>query len=378
MYGNRGLNLLTKLKVRPKKVKFIIDKIEKDGNPPDFIIEAARKKLISPGDEVIIKNKDLLDKCANNILDNCGDIIFFVDPKTTYDIEADSPKIEYTGVLKVVSVSRLFKYYIDMAKEPNTNSLDGFKDFAYRVSAFSFTNVFYGKKITDNITGARNLISVIVQPDKGSLINMSWTRLDNGYCEGALRFLEKYEEIDNDYIRIKIDATKLYRSILLEAGFVFAKNVNVLKPNGQSSPGGVEIFQMLLCMEKLLNGNNWEGIVLQAYKFLLIEFYYYSIINPSIKDKNNRKNNSKNNEWDKEVFEKLKELKGKQEVSKDVLIEKIGELKEFLQKVNSKINADELKKKVYADELKNEVNADELNNKVNGSISQNNSGCILF
>lgn len=346
VYDNEGLNLLTKLKVRPKKVEFIINEneIDEEGNPPDFIIDAAKKKLISPGDEVIIKNKDLVPKCANKILDNCDDIIFFVDP--------EAKNLDYTGVLKVVSVSELIKYYIDMASNSDINSSDGLKDFSEEVSNFFYFYVFRGSNITKNIVGIRTLIDVIIQPSTGALINMTWTRNERETCENALRFLEQEGmKIKIDYLKSRIDATKLYRSILLKAGFGIGENDKLFAPNGKVNPGGVEVFQMLTYMEKLLNGNNWKEIGLQAYKSLLIEFYYYSIFNPdSIKDKNNKNNT----EWDKGVFEKLKELKGIGEnLNKEGLLEKIRNLKGFLLEINSEIKADELNNKVYGSILQN-------------------------
>ena len=358
------LNLLTKLKLRPKKVKFIIE-IDENDNPPDFIIEAAQKNLISPGDEVIIpeSKKDLERECANKILDNCDDIIFFVDPEAIVDPDSKTAEMKYTGVLNVVSVSGLFKYYIDIAEKSNINSLDDLKDFSKKVSDFFTINLFRGKKAIPNkknILAIRTAIDIIIHPSAGDLINSSWTRNNNKEFEDALNFLEK-EKINNDYIKSRIDATKLYRSILLGAGFGFGENNKVLKPNGKGTPGSIEIFQMLLCMEKLLE-DNLEESDLPAYNSLLIEFYYYSILNPEhIKDKFDENDT----EWEKEVFRKLKEFESKQKtVNKKVLLEKIKELKEFLQKVNSAIKADELKKKVYADEL---------NNKVDESILQNNN-----
>ena len=108
---------------------------------------------------------------------------------------------------------------------------------------------------------------------------------------------------------------------------------------------------MLICMEKLLNGNNWEKIGLQAYKSLLIEFYYYSIINNCVVSEENEGTKA---EWNKKVSKEVKKLEGEQKpVDKEGLLEKIRNLKEFLQGINSNIKADELNNKVYGSILQN-------------------------
>ncbi len=334
VYDNEGLKLLTEPKVRSKKVEFIINEIGFEGEPPGFIIEAAEKKLIKYGDQIQISNSLEYDS-VTTLLKNIDKLItndlgFWIEKKAR----------EYT--------------FVDIAEVANMceKLLNEMKLSQAITNREKSETLFVNMSNSGEKSSLKMAIHGIIA-SYGDMVNMTWTRCDKKYIEDAIKFLEKDGKTkDNLYVKGRIAATKLYGSILLKAKFGIRKNGELFAPNGKDSPGGVEIFQMLLCMEKLLDGDDWKKFGLPVYKSLLIEIYYYSILNNYVASKDKEGNKAK---WDKIVFEKVKELKDIGEnLNKEGLLEKIRNLKEFLQGINSNIKADE------------------LNNKVNGSILQNN------
>lgn len=349
VYGKKELfwlNLLTKLKVRPKKVIFMIngDDIKEidDFAPPDFIKNAAKKGLIRYGDQIKI-DKNILKSITDtgifvrNITDTFVkkiDVCLSI-PGFFIKAEGEEGEYEFVDFAKIAGMCE----NIEKSGEETLEQAKKNRDKSEALFCLMSNSEEKNRYLKMAIHG-------IVAP-YGDLVDMTWTRCAKNYIEYAIKFLESDEKTkDNLYIKGRIAATELYRQIILNAGFVLAKDSEALNINDSGAgPGGVEVFQMLLCMEKFLSGNNLVKFDLPVYKSLLIEFYYYSIIN-TLQSKD--KKNIKNDEWNKKVFEKLKELKGIGEnLNKEGLIEKIRNLKKFLLEINSEIKADELNGKVY-------------------------------